>query len=116
MRFITVHGEKGGGGGGGRRRKATGDWLEQYPEYAEYYAQRGAWFTKEGLYYLHRGEMVLPRNVAEWFRKGGFRVGSKVINVHNEFVLNNPVIRSEADIDELAEKISRKMVSKLRVM
>ena len=79
-------------------------------------AQHGAWYTREGLYYVHRGEMILPRSVAEWFRRGGSGVGSKVINIRNEFVLNNPVISSEADIDELAEKISRKMVSRLRVM
>ena len=103
---ITVHEERGGGGGGG----GGGNWLEEYPEYAEYYAQRGAWFTKEGLYYLHRGEMVLPRNVAEWFRHGGFS-RNIVVNVNV-----NANISSDRDVDELARMISRKIVSNLRVM
>jgi len=60
--------------------------------------------------------MILPRSVAEWFRKGGVNVGSKMINVHNEITINNPIVRSEADIDELARAISRKIVSNLRVM
>jgi len=106
---ITVHGR-------GKRETRGEKWPANWYGGGPPPAQRGAWFTHEGLYYLHRGEMILPRNVAEWFRRGGSGVGSKVINIHNEFVLNNPVIRSEADIDELAEKISRKMASRLRVM
>ncbi|RLI43984.1 hypothetical protein DRO64_04780, partial [Candidatus Bathyarchaeota archaeon] len=129
---ITVHEERGGGGeipeywleqeeylgGGGegylekqvKRYEAMEEWLKEYPEYAEYYAQRGAWFTREGLYYLHRGEMVLPRRVAEWFRRGGFS-RNIIVNVNV-----NANISSDRDVDELARVISRKIVSNLRVM
>ena len=127
---ITVHEEKGGGGGGRGAATATeaeaewweteygmappptgGNWLEQYPEYAEYYAQRGAWFTREGLYYLHRGEMVLPRRVAEWFRRGGLAPRNIVVNVNIHASASSP-----QDWDEVARIISRKIVSNLRVM
>ena len=108
---ITVKETRSGAGGTGTTMKELG--VETLHGH-----KTGLWKVPYNNYIarLHRGEMVLPRNVAEWFRKGGLRVGSKVVNVHNEFVLNNPVIRSEADIDELAEKISRKIVSNLRVM
>ena len=102
---FYIHEKKAGGGGGGG---AAGGGIPK--------AQHGAWYTREGLYYVHRGEMILPRSVAEWFRKGGVSVGSKMINVHNEIVINNPTVRSETDIDELARAISRKIVSNLRVM
>jgi len=108
---ITIRETGTAGGGGGTTMKELGATTLHGHQF-------GLWKVPYNNYIarLHRGEMVLPRNVAEWFRKGGLRVGSKVVNVHNEFVLNNPVIRSEADIDELAEKISCKMVSRLRVM
>jgi len=106
---ITVHGERRIGA-----RHEHGITIRE-GEQAAPGLQFGAWFTREGLYYLHRGEMVLPRNVAEWFRRGGGEIGSKVI-VNNKIIINNPTVRSEADLDELAEKISRKMVSRLRVM
>ena len=91
-----------------------GDWLEEYPEYAEYYAQRGAWFTKEGLYYLHRGEMVLPRNVAEWFRRGGFASKSVTIHAPVKIEVHGSVFGE--DLEELSEEISRRIVKSLRVM
>ena len=126
---ITVHG-KGGGEVDhleadrlealrkARERETMGTTMKELGATTLHGHKTGLWEVPYTGYIarLHKGEMVLPRNVAEWFRKGGVGVGSKVINVHNEFVFNNPVIRSEADIDELAEKISRKMVSKLRVM
>ena len=74
-------------------------------------AQHGAWFTREGLYYLHRGEMVLPRRVAEWFRRGGFAARNIVVNVNIHASASSP-----QDWDEVARIISRKIVSNLRVM
>jgi len=109
---ITVHGGRGGGGGAATATEEEAEWWET--EYGMY--QHGAWYIpRNQLAYLHKGEMVLPKNVADWFRRGGVGIGSKVI-VHNKIIINNPTIRSEADLDELAEKISRKMVSRLRVM
>ncbi|MCS7137417.1 MAG: hypothetical protein NZ941_03500, partial [Candidatus Caldarchaeum sp.] len=56
--------------------------------------QRGAWYTPEGLAYLHRGEMVLPRSVAEWFRRGGVSGGfsSKVL-------IKGPLVNIEGSAD-----------------
>ena len=104
---IVVEGKTGvkkkGGRGGGEEFWKT---LTPFPR-----AQLGAWFTREGLYYLHRGEMVLPRNVAEWFRRGGAISRNIVVNVNV-----NANISGDRDVDELARVISRKIVSNLRVM
>ena len=54
--------------------------------------------------------MILPRRVAEWFRRG---------EVSRNIVVNvnvNANISSDRDVDELARLISRKIVSNLRVM
>ena len=105
---ITVHEEKGGGGGGATEEEA--EWWET--EYGMVpHAQHGVRFTHEGLYYLHRGEMILPRRVAEWFRRGGFAPRNIVVNVSIHASASSP-----QDWDEVARIISRKIVSNLRVM
>jgi len=71
--------------------------------------QRGAWSVPwTGPAILHAGEMVLPRNVAEWFRRGG--VGHSItVNVNmNVSGISNP--------DRLAETVSREIVKRLRAM
>jgi len=55
--------------------------------------------------------MVLPRNVAEWFRKGGVGVGSQVINIHV-----NVNASGVSDPRELADIVSREIVRRLRVI
>ncbi|MEM4189321.1 MAG: phage tail tape measure protein [Candidatus Caldarchaeum sp.] len=76
-------------------------------------AQHGAWFTHEGLYYLHRGEMVLPRPVAEWFREGSMPVG-KTVNVNVN--MNIAAASAETDWRRVAEIISREINRNLRAM
>ena len=103
---ITVHGR--GGRGGAAEEEA--EWWETEYGMAPH-AQRGVRFTHEGLYYLHRGEMILPRRVAEWFRRGGFAPRNIVVNVNIHASASSP-----QDWDEVARIISRKIVSNLRVM
>jgi len=87
---ITVTGTQGGG-------------IERPNVY-----QRGAWYTPEGLAYLHKGEMVLPRPVAEWFRQAG--PVTKNIN------LSINISGATSDPHTLADTISRELVRRLRVM
>ncbi|RLI45699.1 hypothetical protein DRO64_02105 [Candidatus Bathyarchaeota archaeon] len=101
---ITVHGERRIGA-----RHEHGITIRE-GEQAAPGLQFGAWYVRGGLYRLHRGEMVLPRNVAEWFRRGGFS-RNIVVNVNV-----NANISGDRDVDELARLISRKIVSNLRVM
>jgi len=102
---ITVHEERGGDGGG-----IPEYWLEQ-EEYLHGY-QHGAWYIPRNMpAYLHKGEMVLPRRVAEWFRRGGFAPRNIVVNVNIHASASSP-----QDWDEVARIISRKIVSNLRVM
>ena len=54
--------------------------------------------------------MILPRKIAEWFRRGGVS-RNIVVNVNV-----NANISGDRDVDELARLISRKIVSNLRVM
>ena len=68
--------------------------------------QRGAWFTYEGLYYLHRGEMVLPAEVAELVRRG--RTRNVVVNINISGV--------GMDAQKIADIVSRRIVRRLRVM
>ena len=75
------------------------------------YAQRGEWYTREGLYRLHAGEMVLPRNVAEWFRSRGPVAAQKTVNVRV-----NINAGGVSDPNLLAEIVSRKLVQRLRAM
>ncbi|RLI38171.1 hypothetical protein DRO64_11905, partial [Candidatus Bathyarchaeota archaeon] len=101
---ITVHEERGGDGGG-----IPEYWLEQ-EEYLHGY-QHGAWYIPRNMpAYLHKGEMVLPRRVAEWFRRGGIS-RNIVVNVNIHASASSP-----QDWDEVARIISRKIVSNLRVM
>ena len=73
--------------------------------------QAGAWSIPHTGYlaYLHRGEMVLPRRVAEWFRRGGAGLGGQVINISvnvNASGFSAP--------DTLAELVSREIARRLR--
>lgn len=69
--------------------------------------QSGAWYTPEGLAYLHRGEMVLPQPVAEWFRKFGVSQMTSNINVN----LN---ISAAGDAKTIAETVSREILRRVR--
>jgi DNA repair ATPase RecN len=94
---IEVRGEAGGetetAGGGGRPRPY----------------QRGSWFVPfTGLALLHRGEMVIPRDVAEEIRSG--RAGRPVtVNV----TVNAGGV---SDPEQLAQIVSREIARKLRVL
>jgi len=101
---ITVK-EGGGGGGGGFGTAPESRNVGAKP------AQLGEWYAREGLYYLHRGEMVLPRNVAEWFRNYGPVAAQKNIQVN--ISVNAGGV---ADPNVLAEIVSRKLVQRLRAM
>jgi len=97
-------------GEGARARRQEEEWWMRMGYMAPPTAQRGAWETREGLYYLHRGEMVLPRGVAEWVRQGGIS-SQKVVNVSvniNASGVGGP--------RELAELVSRELVRRLRAM
>ena len=100
---------------------------EEWPEY--WYgggppprAQLGAWFTREGLYYLHRGEMILPRKVAEWFRRGGWlrlrggAEGSRNVSINAPVKIEVHGSVYGEDLENLSEEISRRIVRRLRVM
>lgn len=73
--------------------------------------QIGAWRIPYTGYVarLHRGEMVLPRPVAEWFRRGGSPTGSKIINVNI-----NLSTSTASDPEEFARLISLEIARKLR--
>ena len=102
---ITVKETKGGGGGSSAK---SGEEFGDVPG-----AQHGAWETREGLYYLHRGEMVLPKDVAEWVRRGsGF--GGTIIHAPVRIEVHGSVIGQ--DLDQLSEEISRRIVRRLRSM
>ena len=74
-------------------------------EYAEY--QRGTWYVpRTGPAILHEGEMVIPADLAEEIRRGRGR----------GVVVNITVNGAGMDADQLAEVISRKMVSRLRAL
>ncbi|MCL7402028.1 MAG: phage tail tape measure protein [Thaumarchaeota archaeon] len=75
--------------------------------------QRGLWYVPRDDYIarLHRGEMVLPRNVAEWFRSRGPVAAQKTVNVNV-----NVNAGSVSDPNLLAEIVSRKLVQRLRAM
>ena len=74
--------------------------------------QRGAWSIPYTGFVarLHRGEMVLPRPVAEWFRRGGLRAGTMInisINVNGA---------AASDPRHLGEMISREVCRRLRAI
>ena len=67
--------------------------------------QYGGIVPATGLYRLHAGEMVIPANkVIE-------RTAPKMIQIRNTFYINN--ISSQADIEELSERVSAKTIEKL---
>jgi len=69
--------------------------------------QHGAWYTPEGLAYLHRGEMVLPRDVAEFFRRGGMRPVNVNVSIN---------VTGQTDPEQLAQVISREIARRLRMV
>jgi len=101
---ITVKGEK---VEERRREEEKTVWGAPWPMPAQY----GMWNVPRNMpVYLHRGEMVLPRNVAEWFRRGGaITAPNKILNVN---VSVNA--QSASDPRELAEIVSREIVRRLR--
>ncbi|MEM2257824.1 MAG: phage tail tape measure protein [Candidatus Caldarchaeum sp.] len=76
-------------------------------------AQAGMWRVPADMpVYLHRGEMVLPRPVAEWLRRGGwFRMNATTMNV-----AVNVNVSGVSDPDRLAEVVSREIARRLRAM
>ncbi|MEM2986160.1 MAG: hypothetical protein QXZ71_03795, partial [Candidatus Caldarchaeum sp.] len=84
--------------GSGIVHETGGRFFEEY--------QRGAWYVpRTGPAILHEGEMVLPRAVAEWFRRGG---ATTVVNV------NMSVNFSGERGADAAEVLSRELVRRLR--
>jgi hypothetical protein len=72
--------------------------------------QLGAWSVpRTGPALLHRGEMVLPRHVAEWFRRYGGAGG-------NVFNITVNINTSTADGRALAEELSRELARRMRWM
>ncbi|MEM2661132.1 MAG: hypothetical protein QXS74_07415 [Nitrososphaeria archaeon] len=88
----------------GTKKEETEEWIPRPNVY-----QAGAWYTPEGLAYLHRGEMVLPRPVAEWFRKTG-SAAMKNINIS----IN--ITTAGEEPTKLADTISRELARRLRAM
>ncbi|MCS6770372.1 MAG: phage tail tape measure protein [Candidatus Caldarchaeum sp.] len=101
---ITVSESGGQTTGGGGQSSTGGSGFTGAPgDFWSY--QRGSWYTREGLAYLHEGEIVLPRPVAEWFRRGGHV--SKTVNVNLYLV---------SEVGDVAEKVSRELVRRLRAL
>ncbi len=81
----------------------------QEPGYSGRPYQRGAWnipATTQAI--LHPGEMVLPRPVAEWFRRGGL-VG-RIVNINIQVNTLTP-----STPNELADRISRELARRVRM-
>jgi TP901 family phage tail tape measure protein len=97
---ITV--TEGGGGGGGEIVHQTGGRFFEY--------QRGTAFVPfTGPAILHRGEMVIPRELADLIREGG--LGPRGVNVQ-VYVDASKV----SDPEEVARMVSRELVRRLRAM
>jgi hypothetical protein len=97
---ITV--TEGGGGGGGEIVHQTGGRFFEY--------QRGTAFVPfTGPAILHRGEMVIPRELADLIREGG--LGPWGVNVQ-VYVDASKV----SDPEEVARMVSRELVRRLRAM
>jgi TP901 family phage tail tape measure protein len=97
---ITV--TEGGGGGGGEIVHQTGGRFFEY--------QRGTAFVPfTGPAILHRGEMVIPRELADLIRGGG--LGPRGVNVQ-VYVDASKV----SDPEEVARMVSRELVRRLRAM
>ncbi|MEM4335089.1 MAG: hypothetical protein QXH04_04675, partial [Candidatus Caldarchaeum sp.] len=94
---VSATQEVAGAAGGSGFHGAPGDFWEY---------QRGAWYTPEGPAYLHRGEMVLPRPVAEWFRRGGSTARTVNISI--------TVNAAGSDPRDLAEELSRALLRRVR--
>jgi TP901 family phage tail tape measure protein len=90
-----------GGGGGGIVHQTGGRFFEY---------QRGTVFVPfTGPAILHRGEMVIPRELADLIREGGF--GPRGVNVQ-VYVDASKV----SDPEEVARHVSRELVRRLRAM
>jgi len=97
---ITVT-EGGGGGGGEIVHQTGGRFFESY--------QRGTAFVPfTGPAILHRGEMVIPRDIADLIREG--RGGRQITIVNN---INTP---PNSNPDEIARIVSREIVRRVRVL
>lgn len=72
-------------------------------------AQSGLWNVPRDMpVLLHRGEMVLPRSIAEWFRRGG-----RAMSVNVNISIN---AAGATDPRTLAETVSRELLRRLRSM
>ena len=101
---ITVHETTGGG------RGAT---MEELGATTLHGHKTGLWEVPYTGYIarLHRGEMILPRNVAEWFRRGGITASQKIVNIHV-----NVNASGVSDPKELADIIERELARRWRAM
>ncbi|MCS7145343.1 MAG: phage tail tape measure protein [Nitrososphaerota archaeon] len=73
-------------------------------------AQQGIWNVPRDMpVYLHAGEMVIPKPVADWLRRGGGITKNYAVKI----VVN---AAGAAEPRELAEAVSRELVRKLRAM
>ncbi|MCD6341320.1 MAG: hypothetical protein J7L83_00455, partial [Thaumarchaeota archaeon] len=101
---ITVKGTK------ATATEEEAEWWET--EYGMHHYQRGAWYVPRNMpAYLHKGEMVLPRRVAEWFRRGGIAASQKIVNIHV-----NVNASGVSDPKELADIIERELARRWRAM
>jgi hypothetical protein len=97
---ITV--TEGGGGGGGGIVHETGGRFFEY--------QRGTVFVPfTGPAVLHRGEMVIPRELADLIREGGFGPRGLSVQVYVD-------ASKVSDPEEVARRVSRELVRRLRAM
>ncbi len=81
------------GGYFGRKRKYN---IRKY--------QFGGYIPTEGLYHLHAGEYVVPKG-----ETGGVNVGGISVTI------NTPGISSNVDINDLADRVSRKIVDDISI-
>jgi TP901 family phage tail tape measure protein len=93
---------EGGGGGGGEIVHETGGRFFEY--------QRGTVFVPfTGPAILHRGEMVIPRELADLIREGGFGPRGLSVQVYVD-------ASKVSDPEEVARRVSRELVRRLRAM
>jgi hypothetical protein len=91
-----------GGGGGGEIVHQTGGRFFEY--------QRGTAFVPfTGPAILHRGEMVIPRELADLIREGGFGPRGLSVQVYVD-------ASKVSDPEEVARRVSRELVRRLRAM
>jgi hypothetical protein len=90
-----------GGGGGGIIHETGGRFFEY---------QRGTAFVPfTGPAVLHRGEMVIPRELADLIREGGFGPRGLSVQVYVD-------ASKVSDPEEVARRVSRELVRRLRAM